>query len=991
MGNESGNLKLALRIQADIADAQRKLAAVDKSIGSIGTSAAKVGRDAGGLAQLRQDTDALADSSARLDRQLQRTAASAKAVAISSKQTQAAMRMLPAQFTDVATQLAGGANPALVLLQQGGQIKDSFGGIVPTVRALAGAISPAAVGAAALAGGLAAVAVASMQIQRETAAYSAALEASNNIQGLSVEKLRATAKQVSEISGTTGAAAEAVAQLAATGRVSGENLRQAATIAVQAQRLLGREVEATAGIYAELGKNPVQTLLKLNDGTNFLTASVLRQVRAYVEVGDAQAAAALAQKTWAAQQERLLDDAERHLGTLERMWRAVGDWRRWAWDQLLEHGREKPLDEQIAAAQKSLENLQNTPLRRGTMRTQADRDKAVQALRDEIARLTSEKQAADGAAKAQGEETALKQRETKLAQQIASLTETVKTNREKFQEEKKRLDEALALKVIEKPEYDKLLAATAEKFKDPDAGRVQSVIQQKDMELSRGLADVQQRLANEIFGVGSQQELATTALEAWIATSKDAAKVDDASIKRWREWAAAQDAARAELDRVTEANKRRDRIDTGKMSLEGDLASTSGRTADAAVAQMEKRYAQLRKDLQAIGDTAGLADIDRLIDVTKAKGNLEELKAEVDRIFGEQGRVQQAVQAEMSAGLTTELDAQERLLNANARAASQIEGLLPAMRALAAQVNDPAVTAWLTEVTAKVEEMKVKTQDLRKSFQEAFQNDLASGISNLALGVSSLEDAVKSFVRSLAEAMVQFAANELAKSATKSMMGGIDSMLKAVQELIPAFGEVATAKVAADKTMTVSGVTSTAEAAGAATAAGAEVATANAPAAAATATWSFGAAAVAGMIALAALYAFAKGFSSGGYTGDGGKFEPAGIVHKGEHVTRQEVVRQPGARQFLDDFNRRGMVAVQGWQGYSDGGLVGFTSQPAATSAMKALPMPDTIVKGGDTSLRVVNLLDPGLLDDWVNSSSGERTMVNWIRRNRGAVRQLLA
>ncbi|MBZ8143034.1 hypothetical protein CLD22_24515, partial [Rubrivivax gelatinosus] len=909
-----------------------------------------------------------------------------RAMAVSAGQTQAALRMLPAQITDITTSIASGMPLWMVVIQQGGQIKDSFGGIGPAARALAGAFSPATIGIAAMAGGLAALAVASVQIQRETARYSASLEASNNIQGLTVEQLRGTAKQVSAVAGTTGAAAAAVAQLAATGRISGQDLRQAATIAVQAQRLLGREVEDTARIYADLGRAPVQTLLKLNDGTNFLTASVLRQGRGRLRVADFHVGAHLAQKTWAAQQERVLADAERNLGTLERMWRAVGDAARWAGDRMLDIGREKPLDEQIAAAQKSLDNLLNTPLRRGTMRTQADRDKAVQALRDEIARL----QQKESDAEARGKQTALDQRKTQLAEQIAALTETVKTQREKFQDEKKKLDEALKLGVIERPEYDKLLAASAEKFKDPAAGRVQSVIQQKDMELSRGLADVQQRLANEIFGVGSQQELTTASLEAWIATSKDASKVDEATLNRWREIARAQDAGRAELDRVTEANKRRDRIDSGKMSLEGDLASTSGRTADAAVAQVEKRYAQLRKDLQAIGDEAGLADIDRLIDVTKAKGNLEELKAEVDRIFGDQGRVQQAVQAEMAAGLTTELEAQERLLNANARAASQVEGLLPAMRALADQLKDPAVTAWLADVTAKLDELKVKADDLRKSFQETFKSELASGISDLALGVSSLEDAVKSFVRGVAEAMVQFAANEIAKSATKSMMGGIDSMLKSVQALIPAFSEVSAAKVAADQTMVASGVTSTATAAAAASTAGAEVAAANAPAAAATATWSWGAAAIVGMGALLAIYALAKGFSSGGYTGDGGKFQPAGIVHKGEHVTRQEVVRQPGAREFLDDFNRRGMVAVQGWQGYSDGGLVGASSQPAVAPSMKAATMPEVVAKGGDVALRVLNVLDPALLDDYVQSSSGERTMLNWIRRNKSAVRSLL-
>ncbi len=60
------------------------------------------------------------------------------------------MRMLPAQFTDVATQLAGGQNPRLILLQQGGQVKDSFGGIIPTFRALLGTISPVMVGIGAL-------------------------------------------------------------------------------------------------------------------------------------------------------------------------------------------------------------------------------------------------------------------------------------------------------------------------------------------------------------------------------------------------------------------------------------------------------------------------------------------------------------------------------------------------------------------------------------------------------------------------------------------------------------------------------------------------------------------------------------------------------------------------------------------------------------------------------------------------------------------------
>lgn len=55
---------------------------------------------------------------------------------ISARQTEQALRQLPAQFTDIFTSLAGGQNPLMVLIQQGGQIKDSFGGVDNTLTAL---------------------------------------------------------------------------------------------------------------------------------------------------------------------------------------------------------------------------------------------------------------------------------------------------------------------------------------------------------------------------------------------------------------------------------------------------------------------------------------------------------------------------------------------------------------------------------------------------------------------------------------------------------------------------------------------------------------------------------------------------------------------------------------------------------------------------------------------------------------------------------------
>jgi hypothetical protein len=67
-------------------------------------------------------------------------------------------------------------------------------------------------------------------------------------------------------------------------------------------------------------------------------------------------------------------------------------------------------------------------------------------------------------------------------------------------------------------------------------------------------------------------------------------------------------------------------------------------------------------------------------------------------------------------------------------------------------------------------------------------------------------------------------------------------------------------------------------------------------------------------------------FATGGYTGPGGKFQPAGIVHAGEFVARSEVVRQPGALDFLSAFNRVGLDALKG---YATGGLVSSMDMPS--------------------------------------------------------------
>ena len=81
-----------------------------------------------------------------------------------------------------------------------------------------------------------------------------------------------------------------------------------------------------------------------------------------------------------------------------------------------------------------------------------------------------------------------------------------------------------------------------------------------------------------------------------------------------------------------------------------------------------------------------------------------------------------------------------------------------------------------------------------------------------------------------------------------------------------------------------------------------------------------------------------EGFARGGYTGPGGKWQPAGVVHAGEFVLRQEVVRQRGMLAMLQRLNREGLAALPG---FASGGLVGALQisqarQPAPGAARAA-------------------------------------------------------
>lgn len=213
---------------------------------------------------------------------------------VSAGQTAQAMRQLPAQFTDIFTSLQGGMPFFTVLIQQGGQIKDSFGGVEPALKgvsqALIAMVNPYTVAAAAVG----VLVYAWYDAEKQQGAYTRALVLSRNEAAASTLTLVNLAQQTSDaMQVTAGAGAEAAQAIGENGRIAERNLQAVANAAVAMKEINGAAIDETVALYAKLADDPVKNAQKLNEQVNFMTVDLYEHIKALQEQGRNQDAVTL--------------------------------------------------------------------------------------------------------------------------------------------------------------------------------------------------------------------------------------------------------------------------------------------------------------------------------------------------------------------------------------------------------------------------------------------------------------------------------------------------------------------------------------------------------------------------------------------------------------------------------------------------------------------------------------------------------------------------
>ncbi|EGM8819290.1 phage tail tape measure protein, partial [Escherichia coli] len=472
---------------------------------------------------------------------LSRQALAAQKAGISVGQYKAAMRTLPAQFTDIATQLAGGQNPWLILLQQGGQVKDAFGGMIPMFRGLAGAITLPMVGVTSLAVATGALAYAWYQGDSTLSAFNKTLVLSGNQSGLTADRMLTLSRAGQAAGLTFNQASESLAVLVNAGVRGGEQFDAINQSVARFASASGVEVDKIAEAFGKLTTDPTSGLMAMARQFRNVTAEQIAYVaqlqRSGDEAGALQAANDAATKGFDEQTRRLKEN----MGTLETWADRTARAFKSMWDAVLDIGRPDTAQEMLIKAEaafKKADDIWN--LRKddyfvndeARARYWDDREKARLAL--EAARKKAEQQTQqDKNAQQQSDTEASRLKYTEEAQKAY---ERLQTPLEKYTARQEELNKALKDGKILQADYNTLMAAAKKDYeatlkKPKQSGVKVSAGDRQEDSAHAALLTLQAELRTLEKHAGANEKISQQRRDLWKAENQYAV-LKEAATKR---------------------------------------------------------------------------------------------------------------------------------------------------------------------------------------------------------------------------------------------------------------------------------------------------------------------------------------------------------------------------------------------------------------------------------------------------------------------------
>lgn len=313
-------------------------AEAQKFIAALEAQSAAAGKTQSELMEMKAAQLGVSAQAAPFIAQLKAQEKQMKLTGISAGQYNQAMRMLPAQITDVVTSLASGMPIWLVAIQQGGQIKDSFGGVGNTFKALLSFLNPVNVGLAALAVSMGALVKAGYDAYKSQRDLQEALVLTGGYAGTSGAQFDKLAQDINNSTDATIGNIRSIAtELAKSGKFTIDQIKAITKTTAQWSTVTGESSDKITDYFNKIAGDPVKGLAELNEQFNFLSEGQLTYIADLEKTKGKTEAVTTATKLFADVMDQRLAELADSATPLEKMWTDIKKWASDAWGWVGDH------------------------------------------------------------------------------------------------------------------------------------------------------------------------------------------------------------------------------------------------------------------------------------------------------------------------------------------------------------------------------------------------------------------------------------------------------------------------------------------------------------------------------------------------------------------------------------------------------------------------------------------------------------------------------
>ena len=637
----SENKKLAREIKSASDAGAREIVALKYATDDYGKTLTKVQQIEREISQGRYR-----NATADIKQQLLDQAKAYDAVATSGKKfntmlTDQQKVQMSYQVTDLATQIVSGGNPLIAMFQQGGQLKDQFGGVGNALKALGTLFTPFAVAVGTGVAAFTAFGYAAYKGAQETAKLRDDLILTGGFAGTTGDKIKQLSVNIgSDLKTSVGSARDILGELVSSGQFAERTFTNVGNVIAIYAKLSGLSGKEAADKLIPSLDGSAASAKKLNDQFHFLTLAQYQQIEALSKAGKQQDAINLTSKLLADS----LKDQKRELGLLETAWDSVKNAASGAWQAMLNVGRPESAVERLGTLNVLISDmLGDIEKRKSKGLKSGSQEAALAAYRVEFNQLV---------AKMQQESTKAEEKSKKAEADKKAIDNYAKAGGEGKAEsltnelDKLKLQNKFAQAKTAANEIGKIEIDAQEK-----AEQAKLEIRQKNMQENGAFATLNQRVLNEKL----------TAIEVERMEKIKAIRVKNiqentrAEIEFADEVAAAQAAQQAQMDasyvaaeQAANTARRSTEYDTERVKLKASMIGMTDREVALAQADLEAR--QKIAELQYSNRPAD--EIKMMREKIEAQRDASKGLIEMQEQFARVAEVSKAIFGNMESALT---------------------------------------------------------------------------------------------------------------------------------------------------------------------------------------------------------------------------------------------------------------------------------------------------------------------------------------------------